>query len=50
VTPNTQAEQTEYPTSLEELADWHGFARVERFYPNHAALIIRPGRGLEVSE
>jgi hypothetical protein len=42
--------QTEYLTSPEELADWHGFARVERFYPNHAALIIRPGRALEVSE
>jgi hypothetical protein len=34
----------------EELADWHGFARVERSYPDHAALIVGPGRALEVSE
>ena len=34
----------------EELADWHGFARVERFCSNHAPLIVRPGQALGLSE
>ncbi len=48
--PNTQAEQTEYLTSPEELADWHGFARAEMSCPDHAALIVRLGRALELPE
>jgi hypothetical protein len=50
VTPNLQAEQTEYLTSPEELADWHGLARVGRTCPDHAVLIVVLGRVLELSE
>jgi hypothetical protein len=50
VAPNTQAEQTEYLTSPEELADWHGFARVERSCPDYAALVVRLAQVLELSE
>jgi hypothetical protein len=50
VTPNTLAERTEYLTSPEDVADSHGFAKVRRFCPDHATLIVRPGRALEVSE
>jgi len=50
VTPNTLAEQTEYLSSPEEVADSYGFARVGRSCPDHAALIAWPGRALEVSE
>ena len=31
-------------------AAWRGFADVERFYPGHAALVIRPGGALELSK
>jgi hypothetical protein len=50
VTPNTQAEQTEYPTSPKELVGWQGFAEVGTSCPAHATLIVGPGRALEVSE